>query len=133
MFYEVLQGVRGLATTFAAPYTFIDHGAMPADNSLAMFPGPGMTSETHLDKGIVYDLLFALNGKHESLNVLVSALSNIHTGLAQLKVYLIGSNWQILDIETATLPNYLDREHSGTRQWLYGSLIRVKVYVKGEC
>jgi len=130
---EILQAIRTLAIGHAAPYTTIDHGAMPAENGLAIYLGPGVTGQRHMDKGGIRDITIALNGKHGNLGTVLSALSNIHRALEMMRDYPSGEAWQILNIETATPPNYLDREQSGTRQWLCGSILAVKIYVKGEC
>lgn len=133
MYAEILQAVRTLAISLATPYTTIEHGAMPPNNGLAMYLGPGTIDQRHLDKGGLQSLTVALNGKHEQLSTVLGALSNIHAGLMLMQNYPSGDDWQITDIEMATPPNYLDREQSGTRQWLYGSLLRVTFYAKGEC
>lgn len=133
MYDQILQAIKTLATSYAAPYTAIDHGALPAENGLAMYLGPGFSLQRHFDKGGMYEVVIAMNGKHKDLGVLLPALSNIHQGLSLLKSYPSGTGWEIIDIETATPPNYLDREASGTRQWLYGSLLRVSFYAKGAC
>jgi hypothetical protein len=133
MYAEILQAVRTLAISLATPYTTIEHGAMPPNNGLAMYLGPGTIDQRHLDKGGLQSLTVALNGKHEQLSTVIGALSAIHSGLMLMRNYPRGTGWEIVDIETATPPNYLDREASGTQQWLYGSLLRVTFYTKGEC
>lgn len=133
MYADILQAVRTLAIQHAAPYTTIEHGAMPSANGLALYLGPGTIDQRYMDKGGLQSLTVALNGKHEQLSTVLGALSEIHTGLMLMQSYPSGDDWQITDIETATPPNYLDREQSGTRQWLYGSLLRVTFYAKGEC
>jgi hypothetical protein len=129
MFDEVLQAVRALAEEHASPYTAIDHGAMPAENGLAMYPGPGYLAERHFDRGGIYTVNVVLNGKHSNLGVMLPAMSNIHMRLTMLREYPSGEDWKILSIETATPPNLLGKEDSG--QWLYGSILSVQFYVKG--
>jgi hypothetical protein len=131
MYDEVFQAVRTLALAYAAPYTAIDHGAMPQENGLAMYPGPGYVAERHFDRGGVYDVSVVLNGKHSNLGTLLPSMSNVHRSLSTLTAYPEGAGWKILSIETSTPPNYLDRETSGSKQWLYGSILAVKFYVKG--
>jgi hypothetical protein len=131
VYYEILQAVKELATAHTSPYTSIDHGALPQKDGLAMYLGPGHDNERHLDRGGIYTVPIVLNGKNKSLPTLVNAMSNIHKELSQAKTYPKTDNWQILSIETGAPPHYLDREQSDTRQWLYGSILNVKFYVKG--
>lgn len=131
MLDQVLQAVRTLAIGYAAPYTTIDNGSMPTENGLAIYPGPGYSTGRYLDRGADYQVPFVLNGKHSDLGVLLSAMSNIHTKLSMLSAYPKTDGWQITGIESATPPNYLSREDSNTRQWLYGSILTVKFHVKG--
>jgi len=133
MFYEIIQDIRNQAQSFAAPYTTVEHGAMPVENGLAMFMGPGYNTQMHFDKGGEYDIYVVFNGKHSNLQTLVTSMSAVHIGLTQARIYSEGTQWSILNIETLVPPNYLDREESGTRQWLYGSMFRVKIYIKGDC
>lgn len=131
MYDELLQAVMTLVTSHASPYTTIDHGAMPEENGLAMYPGPGFSEQTHMDKGGIQIVYIVLNGKHSNLETLLASLSKTHRELSLLEVYPSGGDWEILNIETSTPPNYLGREDSGTRQWLYGSILRVTYYSKG--
>lgn len=131
MFDQILSNVKELATSYASPFTTIEHGALPPENGLALYPGPGIPPERHFDRGAVYEESFVLNGKHSDLETLLTALSSIHCGLSTIEDYPKTDDWQILNIETATPPNYLDREVSGTKQWLYGSILAVKFYIKG--
>lgn len=130
---QILQAVRVLAIAHAAPFQTIEHGAMPQNNGLSMYLGPGTVEQRHMDKGGIQQITVALNGKHQQLDVVLGAMSNIHTGLMATRDYPGGAGWRILNIETSTPPNYLDREDSGTRQWLYGSLLVAKVYFGGAC
>lgn len=133
MYDAILQAVRTAATSYASPFKTIEHGSLPTDAGLAIYPGPGYSPATYFDRGGTYRLIYALNGKHENLGVLLPAMSNIHKGLATATTYPSGEGWQVLLIETATPPNYLDREESEPRYWLYGSLLRVTVYFEGAC
>ena len=131
MYGQILQAVKTLAVSYATPYTAIDHGAMPEKNGLAIYPGPGYETERYFDRGGLYEMSIVLNGKHSNLQTLLTALSNIHQKLTLKTEYPESADWQILDIRTSSSPNYLDREQSDTRQWLYGSILAVKFYVKG--
>lgn len=132
MDYEVLMAVIDAAIPFATPYTQILHGSMPESNGLAAYISSGAPYQRHMDKGGIYDLSITLNGKHEQVKVLVSALSKIHTELVRMEEYPHGEGWQILDIESATPPTYTTRETSDKKQWLYASVLRVRFYMKGE-
>ena len=131
MFDQVFAAVKQLAETHAAPYTAIANGSMPPEDGLAMFLGPGSPVESFFDRGATYDIRIVLNGKHSNLQTLLTALSNIHNGLVRTADYPKTDDWQILSIETATSPNYISREESMTRQWLYGSILSVRIYIKG--
>lgn len=131
MFDQVFAKVKELAESYAAPYTSIANGAMPTENGLAMYPGPGFPTESYLDRGAEYSASIVLNGKHSNLKTLLTALSSIHTGLTRMTDYPKTDDWQILSIETSTSPNYIGREESGSRQWLYGSILTVRFYIKG--
>lgn len=129
MFDQILAAVKTLADS--QTNMAISHGAVPQNNGLAMYPGPGYTEERYLDRGGIYEIPIVLNGKHNSLQTLLSALSNIHWKLTTKKEYPKADDWQILSIETSTAPNYIDRENSDPKQWLYGSILSVKFYCKG--
>lgn len=131
MYGEILQAVRHLATTYAEPYETIDHGSMPMGNSLAMYLGPGMTDTRFLDQGGNWTVTIALNGKHTDLEVLLSALSNIHRNLNLRTIYPQGDGWSIHDIVTTSTPSYLSREESDGNRWLYGSLLTVSFSTGG--
>ncbi len=131
MFDQVFAAVKQLAVTHAAPYTEIANGSMPTENGLAIYPGPGAPADSFFDRGATYQISVVLNGKHSNLQTLTAALSAIHTGLTQTREYPKTDDWQILSIETATPPNYVGREESDTRQWLYGSILSVRFHIKG--
>lgn len=131
MFDQVFAAVKTLAVAHATPFTEIKNGAMPSENGLAMYPGPGYDVTRFMDRGAVYEVPMVLNGKHSNLQTLTAAMSAIHTALSQLPEYPKTDDWQILSIESSTPPNYLDRETSGTKQWLYGSILTVNFLIKG--
>ncbi|MDL2257586.1 hypothetical protein LJC42_00305 [Eubacteriales bacterium OttesenSCG-928-K08] len=133
MLDAVFQAVRDMAIAFCTPYKTIDSGAMPKDNGLAMFLGPGAPTDTYLDRATTDSITIALNGKHSKQQVVLAALSNIHHALSVLDAYPEGDGWKILEIETSARPSYVDREDSGSKQWIYGSLLNVTVYFKGVC
>lgn len=133
MYDKILQAVRAAAIPYASPFTTIEHGSLPADAGLAIYPGPGYSPTSYFDRGGTYRLIYALNGKHDNLGTLLPVMSSIHRGLTTTATYPSGDGWRILLIETATPPNYLDREESEPRYWLYGSLLRVTCYFEGAC
>ncbi len=129
MYDKIIQAVKTLATSYAAPYTSIDLGAMPEDNGLAMYLGPGAPDEEYLNRSSLNSIDVVLNGKHSNQQTVLQALSNIHKALTQLKSYSSGEGWKITNIRTTTAPNYIGQEDSG--QWLYGSILEVQFYMKG--
>lgn len=129
---EIFEAVKALALTFAAPFTSIEHGALPTENSLAMYPGPGYSPKVFLDRARISDVFFVLNGKHANAKTLVAAMGAIHRGLSIYDGYpLRGNYWQVLNVETSTPPNLLERESSGARASLYGSMLKVTIYLDG--
>lgn len=134
---ELFEQLRSLALSFAAPYTSIEHGAMPSDASLSMYFGAGYTSTMFFDRGAVQEIFVALNGKHPEAKTLVRAMDNIHNGLRLATAYPSGAGWKILLVETNVPPHYLGRENSmnkgGARQWLYGSILKIKIQLNGGC
>ena len=131
MIDQILTAVKALATLHAAPFTSIEHGATPAGEGIAIYPGPGFPTDVHFDRGTTYSVPFVLNGKHDDLGVLLPAMSNIHKALSQMTEYPKTDDWQILSIESATPPNYVSREVSEPQSWLYGSILSVRFYIKG--
>jgi hypothetical protein len=128
---EIVDAVKTLAKAYAAPpYTTIPPGSLPQANGLAMYIGAGAPDEEYLDRGSTNIIDIVLNGKHSTEKTVLSALSNIHKNLSQLRTYPSGGGWEITNIRTGTAPNYIDREAS-SGQWLYGSILEVQFYVKG--
>jgi hypothetical protein len=127
MYGEILQAVKTLATFYASPYTKIELGAMPIDNGLAMYLGAGALEWDYLNRGSVNSISVALNGKHTDQQTVVTVLSTIHKSLTRLKEYPAGADWKILNIKTASAPNYIERDG----QWLYGSTLDIQFYLEG--
>ena len=88
----------------------------------------GNADTTFMDKGIKYNLSMVCNAKNEDAKAASDALFNIHRALTQTKTYPQTQTYQITDISTQSMPNYIETEPS-TRQTLYGSAIRVSVYI----
>lgn len=129
---EILEAVKNMALSAAAPYTKIDIGSMPAENGLTMYIGSGAPRQRFLDRAGLHEISVVLNGKHSTQQIVLGALSNIHEDLTRATVYPAGAGWEITDIETSSAPNYIEREESGSKQWLYGSILRVTYYQKDQ-
>lgn len=130
MYGEILQAVKALATAYAAPYDTIVLGALPEDNGLAMYLAAGSPDSEYLDRGATISCDIALNGKHSNQQTVLTALSNIHVGLSQLKEYPSAEKWKISNIRSSTAPNFIEKE-SSTGQWLYASVLEITFYLKG--
>lgn len=130
MYGEIMQAVKLLALQHANPFTRIENGLVPLKNGVAIAIGPSSPDEKHLDRGGLHSLSLVLNGKHQDLSVISGALSNIHLSLTRLSSYPESAEWQIIDIESNPGPNFIEQEES-TKQWLFGSVLTVKFYLKG--
>lgn len=132
MYDQVFNAVRDMAIgVVPSPYTTIEIGSLPSGETLAMYQGPSLPREVYMNRGELSELLIALNGKHRAQAKVTAALSALHSSLKLAESYPSGEGWQILSIETATAPSLLEREPSEPRCFLYGSLLRVKVYFEG--
>ena len=103
-------------------------GSMPADNGISVFVGTGYANETYMDKGMAYELHIVLNGKHAQQQIVSDTLNDLHVYLTQLKEYPANDYYQITDIETISAPSFIGREEN--KQYLYGSSLRVKFYLR---
>lgn len=126
-FSEILASVISMAQE-TDPYATITVGALPADNGICMTYATGSPSSTFLDKGMAYQKTLVCNAKNTSQQEAQEALDAIHVSLTQTKTYPSGEDWQITDIETVSAPSYLSREQNS--QWLYGSSLRVKFFLR---
>lgn len=126
-FDEILAAVIAMAQG-TNPYAVITAGALPADNGICMTWASGAPAFTFLDKGMAYQRTIVCNGKHTSQQAVSEALSAIHLALTKTKTYPNAPQWQITDIATVSAPAYLSREQNS--QWLYGSSLRVKFYLR---
>lgn len=126
-FDDILAAVISMAQN-TNPYAAITTGALPADNGICMTWASGAPASTFLDKGMAYQRTIVCNGKHTSQQTVASALGDIHLALTKAKTYPNAPQWQITDIETVAAPSYLSREQNS--QWLYGSSLRVKFYLR---
>ena len=126
-FSVILAAVIAMAQA-TEPYATITAGALPADDGICMTYATGAPASTFLDKGMAYQKTLVCNAKNTSQQAAQEALDAIHVALTQATTYPSGETWQITDIETVAAPSYLDREQNS--QWLYGSSLRVKFYLR---
>ena len=126
-FDEILAAVIDMAQE-TDPYATITAGALPADNGICMTWASGSPASTFLNKGMAYQRTIVCNGKHTSQQAVSEALHAIHLALTKTKTYPSAPQWQITDIATVAAPAYLSREQNS--QWLYGSSLRVKFYLR---
>lgn len=129
----LLEVIEYLQTTIDALSLFanVKTDALPAvGNGLSLQVGAGSPDETYLDKGSTNTLFFLLNGKHTNQATLISDLDKAHLTLSRMKTYGQGDDWQILNIESSTTPRQIGKGSNG--EWLYGSILRVTIYIKGE-
>lgn len=139
MYNEIIGAVIQSSLSYATPYTAIDKKSAPDNDGLAIcmkdpelsLNESGIVIQTHMDKGSVNHMLLVLSGKNASQDTVISALSNIHSGLSQLMTYPSGANWGILSIDSHTAPYFIGLEEADPQQWYYGSILQVKFYVEG--
>lgn len=124
---DVLQAVVELAND-TNPYAVVTIGALPANNGICMAWASGSLN-TFFNKMGAVEMSAILNAKNTNQQAALDALSDIHTALNMTKNYPSSDNYQITNIETIGPPVYLSREQNS--QWLYGSSLRIKFYLKG--
>lgn len=124
---DVLQAVVELAND-TNPYAVVTIGALPANNGICMAWASGFLN-TFFNKMGAVEMSAILNAKNTNQQAALDALSDIHTALNMTKSYPSSDNYQITNIETIGPPVYLSREQNS--QWLYGSSLRIKFYLKG--
>lgn len=130
MYDEIIQAVIGMAETAAGVPVLL--GSMPPDNGIAMI-GSGGSSPIFLDMGSCEDLTLVCNGKNGDQETVVRQLDAIHRSLTRRFDFPHSDAWQIYAIETIASPRLIGREENERAQWVYGSSLRVKIYVKGVC
>ena len=106
-------------------YTTISLGALGTGNDLVCGIGPSGADEVYMDKNQFIVLDFTLNGKHTDLQTLSDALNKIHEELTMMHEYPSAEGWQIIDIQTITLPQQIGREDSNA--WVMASSLAVKL------
>ena len=125
---DVLLAVVNLAQK-TQPYSAIVIGSMPPENGISMAYSSG-SLETYLDKKAAVTMSVVLNGKHDNQQTVLDSLGKIHTYLNMQKTYPETGNFQIVNILTTSPPSYLGREENS--QWLYGSSLAIRFYMKGD-
>ena len=128
---DVMSAVMAMAqnTPGGAAYSEIVIGAMPAFGSISMTIATGAPESTFMTKNTAEQFSVALNGKHANMAILISSLDNIHAYLTRAKNYPSAASWQITNIETISAPSLIGRETDN--QWLAGSSLRIKYYMRG--
>ncbi len=125
---DVLNAVIELAEQ-AQPYARILIGSMPPCNGISIAWSSGNLN-TFLDKRAAVRMTAVFNCKHEDQQTASDTLGRLHTFLNMRKDYPSADSFQITNIETIGAPVYLGREEN--EQWLYGSSLEVKFFLKGE-
>lgn len=128
IYNDVLLAVVNLAQK-TQPYSDIVIGSMPPENGISMAYSSG-SLETYLDKKAAVTMSVVLNGKHNNQQTVLDSLGKIHTYLNMQKTYPETDNFQIVNILTTSPPSYLGREENS--QWLYGSSLAIRFYMKGD-
>ena len=128
MFYTALLDNIAQAAENTAPFSNIVYGSDPPINGICMIPTGVGPLQTHLDKGMIYDLPVVLNGKNENQQVLLDDLTKIHAALTRRTDYsnISTTECQVVDISTTALPSIIGREQN--KQWVCGSSFNVKFF-----
>lgn len=126
MYDEILQAVISMAESACG--TKIITGSMPPDNGIAM-TGQSTSNPIYLDIGSDEHMDVVCNGKNTSQQEIIQLLDAIHYNLTRRKSFPVGNGWQIYAIETVASPRLIGREANS--QWLYGSSLLVKIFMKG--
>lgn len=129
VYRDVIEAVLRMVNDIGlyAPATI---GPLPPDNGISIAWGSGAVATTFQDKRACISASLVVNAKHRDPTMALDALSNIHVALTMTRDYPVTDNYQITNIETSSPPTYLGREENS--QWLYGSSITVKFFLKGD-
>lgn len=128
VYTDVLNAIVGM-TDGLGLYSSVIVGPMPTDNGISIAWANG-TLNTFMNKNAAVEMSAVLNAKNTSQQEALDALGTIHTSLNMTKTYPSAENFQITNIETSSAPAYLGREENS--QYLYGSSLRVKFFLRGE-
>lgn len=114
-------------------YSSVKVGSLPQRSGIAMYIGAGSPQSKYMDKATLNTLYATVNAKHKDQRQAAAVLEKIHSHLNGLSVYPSGEHdgkgWQITDISTSSVPNFIGQESDG--QHLYGSILQIKFYYGG--
>ena len=128
VYNDVLDAVIALAEQ-SQHYAPLVVGSMPPENGISIAWSSGSLN-TFFNKRAAVSMTAVLNCKHSNQKTAANALGALHTFLNMRKKYPSAQNFQITNIKTIGAPVYLGREENN--QWLYGSSLEVKFFLKGE-
>lgn len=126
VYSDVLQAVVNLINT--EPQQTVVIGPLPPDNGVSI-AWASNAYNSFMSRNATVDMTAVLNSKDTSQQAAMDVLGEIHTTISNMKNFPSADNYQITDITTATGPNYIGREENN--QWLYGSSLRVKFFIRG--
>lgn len=126
---DILDAVTALIDAVGL-YALCGIGSLPADNGISAYLSTGSSTTTYLNKKSKDEAFIVVNAKHTDNRTALSALSAIHSALTKIRDYPHSDNYQIFNIETSTSPNFISHLDNG--QWIYGSILKIKFYNKGE-
>jgi hypothetical protein len=129
LYGEILEYIAAQIDTLSL-YAESSIGDLPEGNGISVQIGAGSPVELFQDKGNLTDCFVIINAKHIAQGTALSSLSDIHLLLTRLKEYPSTDDYDILNIETSTIPNYIGKADTG--EWVYGSIIKIQIYIKGE-
>ena len=127
-FFSQLIDNIATAAENTEPYANIVYGSDPPNDGICMIPSSVGPIDTHLNKGMIYDLPVVLNGKNADQQLLLDDLTRIHAAITRRTSYtdLSTVSCQVVDISTTALPSIIGREQNN--QWVCGSSFNVKFY-----
>ena len=125
---DVLNAVIDLAEQIEL-YSKIIISPLPPENGISIAWSSGSLN-TFMDKKAAAVMSVVLNAKNKDQEAASGVLGRLHTFLNMRKDYPAAENFQITNIATIGAPTYLGREENN--QWLYGSSLEVKFFLKGE-
>lgn len=126
VYSDVLQAVVNLINTETQQTVVI--GPLPPDNGVSI-AWASNAYNSFMSRNATVDMTAVLNSKDTSQQAAMDVLGEIHTTISNMKNFPSADNYQITDITTVTGPNYIGREENN--QWLYGSSLRVKFFIRG--
>lgn len=125
---QVIEAVIYLMN-LTTPFATVTRGALPTVAGITCELDPSRPSATHYDKNTVIPLGVVVNGKHANLQTLSDTLNNIFGALTRMRSYPSAAAWQIVDIETYSIPRVIGREDNN--DWLMAGALSVKFYWRG--